>query len=138
MSRETIADLNTQTLIGYTAKRGTAWHYRAEAQGDEPNHYDGPIPVADVHRRLFSWTPVTAPLQAAIINDDGVTTITDDTRQQRRDEVLSTTTANFKQFADILSQLNEHGRVVVLGSQEDINSANQRRGGDWLTIQKVL
>ncbi|MCB0174707.1 MAG: peptidase M16, partial [Anaerolineae bacterium] len=64
--------------------------------------------------------------------------ITDDIRQQRRDEVLSTTTANFKQFADILSQLNEHGRVVVLGSQEDINSANQRRGGDWLTVQKVL
>jgi len=81
MSRETIADLNTQTLIGYTAKRGTAWHYRAEAQGGEPNHYTGPIPVADVHRRLFSWTPVSAALQAVIINDDGVTAITDDTRQ---------------------------------------------------------
>ncbi|MCB9078613.1 MAG: insulinase family protein [Anaerolineaceae bacterium] len=64
--------------------------------------------------------------------------ITDDIRQQRRDEVLSTTTANFKQFADILSQLNDHGRVVVLGSQEGIAAANQQRGGDWLTVQKVL
>jgi len=81
MSRETLADLNTQTLIGYTAKRGTAWHYRAEHQGAEPNHYTGPIPVADVYRRLFHWTPVAAPLQAVILDQTGATTITDDTRQ---------------------------------------------------------
>ena len=33
MSRETLTHLNTQTLIGYTSKRGQAWHYRAEHQG---------------------------------------------------------------------------------------------------------
>ena len=27
MSRETLTNLNTQTLIGYTSKRGQAWHY---------------------------------------------------------------------------------------------------------------
>ncbi len=81
MSRETLAHLNTQTLIGYTTKRGTAWHYRAEHQGDEPNHYPGPIPVADVHRRLFDWTPVAAPLQTVVVDDHGTHTITDDTRQ---------------------------------------------------------
>ena len=81
MSKETLAHLNTQTLIGYTAKRGTAWHYRAEHQGTEPNHYTGPIPVADVYRRLFAWTPVSAALQAVLMDDNGVTTITDDTRQ---------------------------------------------------------
>ena len=81
MSKETLSHLNSQTLIGYTAKRGTAWHYRAEHQGEEPNHYTGPVPVADVYRRLFAWTPVSAPLQATIMDADGVTTITDDTRQ---------------------------------------------------------
>ena len=52
MSEETVHDLNSSTLIGNTDARGTAWHYRAEHQGDEPNHYPGPIPVADVQRRL--------------------------------------------------------------------------------------
>jgi phage/plasmid-like protein (TIGR03299 family) len=48
-------DLNTNTLIGNTDARGTAWHYRAEDQGEESNHYPGPIPIEDVERRLFHW-----------------------------------------------------------------------------------
>jgi phage/plasmid-like protein (TIGR03299 family) len=48
--------LNTNTLIGFTEKRGNAWHYRAADQGDEPNHYPGAIPVDDVLRRLFNFT----------------------------------------------------------------------------------
>lgn len=39
MSKETLHHFNTQTLIGNTEHRGTAWHYRAEHQGKEPNHY---------------------------------------------------------------------------------------------------
>lgn len=56
MSRETLQHLNSNTLIGFTEKRGNAWHYRAAEQGTESNHYPGEIPVADVHRRLFSFT----------------------------------------------------------------------------------
>lgn len=56
MSRETLLHLNTQTLIGFTDQRGFAWHYRAEDQGAESNHYPGAIPVVDVNRRLFGWT----------------------------------------------------------------------------------
>src|SRR5688572_2824425 len=56
MTRETLTHLNTNTLIGMTSQRGTAWHYRAEQQGEETNHYEGPIPVEDVERRLFHWT----------------------------------------------------------------------------------
>jgi len=52
---ETMQDLNSNTLIGNTDKRGTAWHYRADLQGAEPNHYAGAVPVADVARRLFNW-----------------------------------------------------------------------------------
>jgi phage/plasmid-like protein (TIGR03299 family) len=55
MSRETIAWLNENVLIGYADKRGKAWHYRAGSD----NHYDGPVPVSEVERRLFSWEPVT-------------------------------------------------------------------------------
>jgi phage/plasmid-like protein (TIGR03299 family) len=84
MSQETAHWLNTQTLIGHTDKRGHAWHYRAEHQGDEPNHYPGPVPVADVQRRLFGWQAQSRPVfvkvpcdlgqldVAAGIDDDGV------------------------------------------------------------------
>lgn len=61
MTRESLRTLNTHTLIGNTDHRGTAWHYRADLQGEEPNHYPGPIPVADVARRLFGWRAETAP-----------------------------------------------------------------------------
>jgi phage/plasmid-like protein (TIGR03299 family) len=61
MSRETLATLNNSTLIGFTEKRGRAWHYRADEQGEEPNHYPGAIPVADVRRRLFNWTAEHSP-----------------------------------------------------------------------------
>ena len=72
MSRETLTHLNTQTLIGYTSKRGQAWHYRADHQGSEPNHYEHAVPVADVRRRLFHWSPVEADIQAVTIDEDGV------------------------------------------------------------------
>lgn len=62
MTLETLQSLNTQTLIGNTAQRGTAWHYRAELQGDEPNHYPGPVPVEDVARRLFRWRAESRPV----------------------------------------------------------------------------
>lgn len=64
MSKETIEWLNTNTLIGMTAERGQAWHYRADDQGTESNHYDGPIPVGDVQRRLFHWNAVKVPVLA--------------------------------------------------------------------------
>lgn len=67
MSKETLEWLNTNTLIGFTAKRAgkndeNAWHYREDLQGDESNHYEGAIPVEDVERRLFNWQPVSLPL----------------------------------------------------------------------------
>lgn len=62
MSRETYEWLNTQTLIGNTAIRGNAWHYRIEHQGSEPNHYPGAIPVEDVNRRLFNFEVIDSPM----------------------------------------------------------------------------
>ncbi|HEX5405248.1 MAG TPA: DUF932 domain-containing protein [Pseudonocardiaceae bacterium] len=62
MSRETLEWLNTNVLIGHTDKRGKAWHYRSSTQGVEPNHYSGPIPIADVQRRLFHWHVESGPV----------------------------------------------------------------------------
>jgi phage/plasmid-like protein (TIGR03299 family) len=62
MSAETSEWLNTNTLIGYTDKRGHAWHYRESDQGVEPNHYAGAVPVEDVVRRLFNFTAISSPV----------------------------------------------------------------------------
>jgi phage/plasmid-like protein (TIGR03299 family) len=62
MSAETSLWLNTKTLIGYTEKRGNAWHYREEHQGAESNHYPHAIPVDDVLRRLFDFQVIESPL----------------------------------------------------------------------------
>jgi phage/plasmid-like protein (TIGR03299 family) len=84
MSQETMQWLNTNTLVGFTDKRGTAWHYRASEQGSEPNHYPGPIPVADVRRRLFFWTaqevPVFHQVSCEVDNMFGISGIDDDGR----------------------------------------------------------
>lgn len=58
MSRETIQWLNENTLIGFSDKRGKAWHYR---QGTD-NHYTGAVPVEDVRKRLFDWHAVEQPV----------------------------------------------------------------------------
>jgi phage/plasmid-like protein (TIGR03299 family) len=81
MSAETSNWLNTMTLIGATEKRGNAWHYRAEDQGDESNHYPGFIPVADVERRLFDWTPLEGDITVTVVNENGVLTMTDSHRK---------------------------------------------------------
>ena len=81
MSSETSTWLNTSTLIGFTDQRGHAWHYRADDQGDEPNHYPGQVPVQDVHRRLFGWDATTAGVFAEYYTADGFIRLTDEARQ---------------------------------------------------------
>ena len=71
MSRETIEHLNTDVLIGNTDQRGHAWHYRAEEQGDESNHYPGAIPIEDVQRRLFHWEAASCRMAMEVPADFG-------------------------------------------------------------------
>lgn len=84
MSAETLQWLNVNTLIGNTDQRGHAWHYRASDQGDEPNHYTGAVPVADIERRLFHWEAesrrVAVEVAAGI---DDMTHLDDDGRPVR-------------------------------------------------------
>jgi len=62
---------------------------------------------------------------------------TDESRQQMRDEILSTTVADFRKFGDVLAELNEQARVVVLGSAGALNAANEQNGRR-LKITKVM
>jgi len=53
-----------------------------------------------------------------------LTGITDDKRQQFRDEVLATSQADFRAFADVLDQVRDSGKLVVMGSRDAIDKAN--------------
>jgi Zn-dependent M16 (insulinase) family peptidase len=62
--------------------------------------------------------------------------ISDEERQKYRDEVLSTSEADFRAFADVLHEVNKSGQVVVLGSAEAINAANEEQ--PWLHVSQVM
>lgn len=62
---------------------------------------------------------------------------TNESRQIWREQILSTTSADFRSFGDVLQRLNETGFVVVMGSQEALSKANSERN-NWLDIKKVL
>ncbi|MDZ4719543.1 MAG: insulinase family protein [Roseiflexaceae bacterium] len=61
----------------------------------------------------------------------------EDYRQQLREEVLGTTIADFKSFADTLDQINAHGLVAVLGGEQALEAANTERP-DLLELIRVL
>jgi len=137
MSRETLTHLNTQTLIGYTDKRGHAWHYRADHQGAEPNHYAGAIPTDDVLRRLFHWAPVEAPLAATILEDAGVRTITDPTRKVIIRPDTQTILGVFKTGYQIhaYDQWLIDNVATILDADLAIASAGLLRGGALAWVQ---
>ena len=61
----------------------------------------------------------------------------DESRQQTRDQVLGTTAADFRQFAEVLDAVRREGSVVVLGAADALAKANAERG-DFLKITRVL
>jgi phage/plasmid-like protein (TIGR03299 family) len=139
MSAETAQWLNTNTLIGFTAKRGNAWHYRAEDQGDESNHYVGAIPVADVHRRLFDWSAVEGLITATSMSEDGVLVNSDNRFKaiMRSDsgEILGIFKDTYRvhQFDEWLLQ----NVASLLDADLQIGSAGLLRGGAqaWVQIE---
>ena len=62
---------------------------------------------------------------------------TDEARQRMREEVLSTTAADIRSFADAMAGIAAHGRVVVLGSEQAIEAANAERPG-LLSVSRVM
>lgn len=61
----------------------------------------------------------------------------DEFRQKFRNEVLHTTAKDFNNFGDILHEAARAGEIVVLGSADAIEKANQERQG-LLEVIKVL
>lgn len=84
MSRETLQWLNQNVKVGFTDPqygRGNAWHYRADLQGDKPNHYPHAIPVQEVLDDLFHWEAVEAPVFVGLPNGDSIEYVADPERK---------------------------------------------------------
>ncbi len=62
---------------------------------------------------------------------------TEEARQQLREEILSTTAADLRNFAGAMTEVAAHGRVVVLGSEQAIEGANKERPG-LLDVSRVM
>ncbi|WP_211283227.1 hypothetical protein [Propionicimonas paludicola] len=137
MSRETLTTLNTQTLIGYTEKRGNAWHYRACEQGGESNHYPRAIPVEDLYRRLFNWTPIEGTVRTMAITADGVLTIDDPDRKTIIRPDTETILGIFKKGYKIhgYSEWLVHNVENILDADLQIGSAGLLRGGAQAWVQ---
>jgi len=140
MSRETMAWLNRNVLVGYVDVRGTAWHHRRSAEGEEPNHYAGPVPIEDVKRRLFHWT--AEPRELVLLTPDGrggTTCVPLDSHRAivRNDsnEVLSIRGADYfiHQYGEVLLESVAH----LLDDDLNIGSAGLLRGGGvaWVQIE---
>lgn len=150
MSRETLDHLNTQTLIGFTSSRGRAWHYRADMQGTEPNHYEGAVPVADVERRLFGWAATARRVAVEIPADiDTMTHLDADGQPMRwdvQDDRQAMTRSDNGHVMGLFStgyephQYREWllGTVsTILGDTLAIGSAGLLRGGAvaWVSVE---
>ncbi len=62
----------------------------------------------------------------------------DESRQRRRDELLSTTPAHFRALADVLESVRQEGHVVALGSEDGLQTLDRQHGGSWLTLTRAL
>src|SRR3990170_534732 len=136
MSQETMEWLNTQTLIGFTEKRGNAWHYQASLQGDEPNHYEGPVPVEDVERRLFNFKVEKA--QIFVQNEDGTYVQVSDRNAIRADDngdVLGVFMSGYEphQYGEWLVK----NVATILDDELGIGSAGllKNRGQAWVSVE---
>ncbi len=151
MSKETLEWLNSQTLIGHTEKRGNAWHYREDLQGELGNHFEGPVPVRAVEDRLFHWTAQESELYTlAPANFETMTTMSPNGEPLamtpvtgRKAITRSDTGAVLGVFKDSYQPhqprewLIENVELLVGGSL-DIGSAGLLKGGAvaWLQVEE--
>jgi phage/plasmid-like protein (TIGR03299 family) len=150
MSQETLDWLNTNVLVGFTDKRGTAWHYRASEQGAEPNHYPGPVPVEDVRRRLFHWTAEEVPLFHSVpcaANSSGASGTDENGRAYQLRPVPGTKAIRRSDTNEVLGIFKEGyqphqpgawlvGNVAnLLGDELGVGSAGLLRGGAQAWVQ---
>ncbi|PIA46347.1 hypothetical protein AQUCO_01500106v1 [Aquilegia coerulea] len=63
--------------------------------------------------------------------------ITEEERQKRRAEILSTSLNDFKEFADAVEAIKDKGVVVAVASPDDVAAANEERPG-FFEVKKAL
>ncbi|CAA7400901.1 unnamed protein product [Spirodela intermedia] len=63
--------------------------------------------------------------------------ITEEERQIRREEILSTSVKHFREFADVIEVVKDKGIVVAVASADDVAKANEEKGG-FFEVKKVL
>ncbi|KAG5070456.1 hypothetical protein GLYMA_01G244900v4 [Glycine max] len=63
--------------------------------------------------------------------------ITEEERQRRREEILSTSLKDFKIFMDAMEAVKDKGVVVAVASPEDVDTANKDRP-DFFQVKKAL
>ncbi|XP_065024478.1 presequence protease 1, chloroplastic/mitochondrial isoform X1 [Musa acuminata AAA Group] len=63
--------------------------------------------------------------------------VTEEERERRREEILSTSLKDFKEFADAIEAVKNSGVVVAVASPEDVTRANTERSG-FFEVKKVL
>ncbi|KAG6474436.1 hypothetical protein ZIOFF_068371 [Zingiber officinale] len=63
--------------------------------------------------------------------------VTDEERQIRREEILSTSLTHFKEFADAIETVKNKGVAVAVASPEDVAAANEERSG-FFHVKKAL
>ncbi|CAI5508537.1 unnamed protein product [Closterium sp. Naga37s-1] len=64
--------------------------------------------------------------------------VSEEDRQKRREEILTTTNKELNEFADYLQAVKEKGTVVVVASPGDVEAANKEKPGFLSTINVVV
>lgn len=63
--------------------------------------------------------------------------VTDEERQRRREEILSTRLKDFKEFADAIESVKDKGVVVAVASPDDVDAAN-KECNNFFQVKKAL
>jgi Zn-dependent M16 (insulinase) family peptidase len=116
-----------KTLDAYDAAAG----YLAAGVGEQDlvRSIIGVVGTIDTHR-----LPDAKGFAALIFHLMGES---EETRQQRREEVLGASAADFRALGAVLAEVARHGEVTVLGSETALRAANAERPV-FSTFTKVL
>ncbi len=87
--------------------------------------------IGDIDRHLLPDAKGYASMIRHLTGD------TEPKRQQLREEVLNTSAADFRTFADVLEGVKVNGLVKIIGSPRAIEAAVADREG-WLNVTKLL
>ncbi|GMJ03521.1 presequence protease 2 [Hibiscus trionum] len=63
--------------------------------------------------------------------------VTEEERQRRREEILSTSLKDFKEFADTIDAVKDNGVAVAVASPDDVETANKERS-DFFQVRIAL